>query len=380
MSYRVQAVVAILFVVSVIVIAGQLRGEGRRLSSLAVFSLPPPAPFTVKYQVASMTLREKIGQMFLVSFTGTELDEETASWMRTLEIGGVILLGGNITSREQTEKLIFALNDQVSKHAAAPLFISVDQEGGAVSRFKFTDFEMHSQKDIRSSALAYTVALQRAKDLRSLGVNVNFSPVLDVSLSSDDFIYERTFEGDADTVATLGARMVQGYREGGIASAGKHFPGHGATGVNSHIDLPVTERDSKAWSEHLHPFREAIQAEVPMIMMAHLKVPSIDPEFPASLSKIIQEDILRNGLSYKGIIISDDLGMGALTKNYTFPEIALRAVSAGTDILLVVRSQAVYEKMITAIEDAVAKKSISEERIDESVIRILSLKHELTSY
>lgn len=377
MSYRVQAIVAILFIVGVVAGAGQFKEEGRHQSSLAVFSLPTPAAFTVKYEVASMSLREKIGQMFMVSFPGTELTAETANWMRKFSIGGVILLGGNIVSQEQTKKLISTLNDQISKQEVAPLFIGVDQEGGEVSRFKFADFEMCAQKEIKTPVLAHDVALRRAKELRGLGVNINFSPVLDTSSSSKDFIHERTFRGDSDIVGELGASMVTGYREGRVASVGKHFPGHGATGVNSHIDLPVTERDSKTWSEHLRPFRQAIRAGVPIIMMAHLKVPSIDEEFPASLSKIIQEDILRNGLSYKGIIMSDDLGMGALTKNYGFPEIAVRAVSAGTDVLLVVRTPAVYEKMVTAIEDAVAKKTISEERIDESVTRILSLKHEL---
>jgi beta-N-acetylhexosaminidase len=373
----VQILFAILFVVG-IVVAGQLERERKHTPSLAAFSLPPLAPFTVKYEVASMSLREKIGQMFMVSFLGTELTTETANWMRKFSIGGVILLGDNIVSQEQTKKLISALHEQVSKQEVAPLFIGVDQEGGEVSRFKFANFEMRAQKDITTSVLAHDVAMHRAKELHDLGVNINFSPVLDVSSSSKDFIHERTFRGNADTVADFGARMVEGYREGGVASVPKHFPGHGATGVNSHLDLPVTERDSTMWSEHVRPFRQAIRAGVPIIMMAHLKVPSIDAEFPASLSNIMQEDILRNGLSYKGIIMSDDLGMGALTKNYSFPEIAIHAVSAGTDVLLVVRSPVVYEKMIAAIEDAVANKSISEDRINESVIRILSLKHELT--
>ncbi len=357
---------------------GELRGKKSSLPSAVTFSLPAPEPFTVKYQIASMTLREKIGQMFLVSFAGTELTEEMVLWMRELKIGGVVLLGDNVVSKEQTKKLINALQKEVGSHVAAPLFIAVDQEGGEISRFKFSGYEMRSEREVTNAALAYDIALSRGKELRELGVTMNFSPVLDVSSSTKDFIHDRTFEGDAGTVALYGKRMIEGYRDGGVASVAKHFPGHGDTPIDSHVTLPVTVRTAESWKMHLAPFESAIQAGVPVIMSAHLKVPFIDKKFPASLSNVILTDVLRNGLGFKGVIVSDDLGMGALTKNYAFSEIAVQAVAAGTDILLIIHSPATYQKMFLAIEDAVERGIVSEDRIDESVTRILSLKHNLT--
>ena len=144
------------------------------------------------------------------------------------------------------------------------------------------------------------------------------------------------------------------------------------------MSLPTVLRSPDIWSMHLAPFRAAVQVEIPMIMSAHIQVPFIDALFPASLSKTILTDILRNGLGFRGVIVSDDLGMGALAKNYTLPEVALRTVEAGTDVLLIVRTPAIYEKMISTIEIAVKQGVIKEERIDDSVIRILSLKHNLT--
>lgn len=377
MSYKVQSFIAVALLLCIAVFAGGMYKQESEHASLALFSLPGPEPFTVRYQVDSMTLREKIGQMFMVGFVGTELTEETAAWMRNLEIGGVVFLGGNITSKEQTKKLISDLQKQVGTQTPAPLFIAVDQEGGDVSRFRFKEYELRAQREIKTTEEAYEIAFNRGKELRELGVNVNFSPVLDVASSTEDFIYDRTFTGDADAVAAYGIAMIEGYRNAGVASVAKHFPGHGDTLIDSHASLPTISRSGDVWSMHLRPFRRAIQAEVPIIMSAHLKVPSIDAVFPASLSKTALFDILRNGLGFRGVIVSDDLGMGALSDNYAFSEIAVRAVEAGTDIVLVVRTPAIYEKMFGAIESAIQQGVIKEERINESVMRILSLKHDL---
>ena len=251
MKYRAQtlfAITAMLFAGSVLAMMHiQTQNSRKSLPSLAVFSLPKLEPYTVKYQVASLTLREKIGQMFLVSFKGTKLDAATETWMRNLKIGGVLLLGGNVETKEQVSKLITQLNEQVSHGGVAPLFIAIDQEGGKVSRFTFDGFEMHSQGDIGNGNDAYAIALKRGKELKALGVNVNFSPVLDTASSSNDFIYDRAFVGNEKDVAAYGVRMIEGYRDSGIASGAKHFPGHGGTQTNSHIELPVVLRDEELW-------------------------------------------------------------------------------------------------------------------------------------
>jgi len=375
MSYRVQSLVAAVVVIGAAVFVQSVLPQHASSPSDVGLTLPPPAPFTVRYQIEAMTLREKIGQLFMVSFSGTVLDDQTVAWMREYAIGGVILLGGNVESEEQTKSLIADLKERISKELPSPLLIAVDQEGGTVSRFRWNGYEARAQKDVGNGDDAYALARLRAKELRALGIHMNFSPVLDSAKSKNDFIYERAFRGDVHTVAALGTRMIQGYLDGGIIPVAKHYPGHGDTSVDSHKKLPVTKRDGAGWREHLLPFKEAVKAGVPAIMTAHVLVPLIDPAYPASISKSIVADILRSGLGFRGVVVSDDLGMGALTSTYTFPDIALRALDAGTDILLVVRDKNTYKSMIDAIEQAITIGSMSETRLDESLERILLLKH-----
>lgn len=327
----------------------------------------------VAKRISRMSVEEKIGQMLMVSIPGATLSEETASWLRTRHIGGVILLGNNVTDREQAVAFITDLQSLGRTADSPKLFIAADQEGGTISRFRFLD-AMDAQSEITDEASAYAVALERGKELRALGVTVNFSPVLDVSSSPEDFIYSRAFRGDAATVAALGGAMIRGYRDGGVIVVAKHFPGHGGTPVDSHRNLPIVSRSDEQWRTHLTPFAKAIEERVPMIMSAHITIPGKDEVNPATLSRAIITDVLRGELGYEGVVITDDLGMGAITSDTTLADAAVRAVEAGADILLLVRNIADYGVIYSALLKKTADGVISENRLDRSVSRILKLK------
>jgi len=319
-----------------------------------------------------MPLREKVGQMLIVGVPDAELSRETSAWLRSERFGGVILLGKNIREEQQTRKLIADIKGAFSG-ATAP-FIAADQEGGAVSRFTFSATREHTpQSEITSPEQARAVAEHRGDELRTLGVNVNFSPVLDVSSSPSDFIHARTFRGDAATVSVLGAAMIEGYRRGGIFSAAKHFPGHGGTPTDSHRDLPLIPRSPDLQAEHTRPFRQAIERGVPIIMMGHLKIPELDPHVPASLSDAAVR-LLRNEFGFRGIIMTDDLAMGAITGSLPLERAAAQAIRAGSDMILAVRAKSDYENIENAIIVAVERGEISESQINESVMRILAVK------
>lgn len=339
-------------------------------------ALPRRAPFTVRYQIKAMTLREKAGQLLMVSFPGTVLDEKTAEWMKHYAIGGVIVLGGNVVSEEQTKKLLADLSLRVGKELPSPLLVAVDQEGGPVSRFQWSGLELRSQKEATTTEGAYMIALRRGTELHALGAHINFSPVLDVASTTRDFIHGRTFAGDAEDVAARGSAMIRGYRDGGIIPVAKHFPGHGGTVVDSHKKLPVITRSESEWRAHLRPFAEAIRSRVPVIMTAHVVVSSVDDSRPASVSRKMLSGVLREELGFTGVVISDDLGMGALSGKNDLVENAVRALEAGTDLLLIVRGVEEYGKVIAALEAAVVSGRIAETQLDASLERVLLLKHD----
>jgi beta-N-acetylhexosaminidase len=325
--------------------------------------------------VANMSLPEKVGQLFMVSFSGTALTDEEVAWLVRLRVGGVILMGGNVATEGQSQTLVAQLHERVSSVLSTPLLIATDQEGGAVSRFTFFDAEEHTaQNEIKTAEEALALGKLRGAALRNMGIDVVFSPVLDIAQSLDDFMATRAFRGNATTVSELGAAFILGYREGRMLATAKHFPGHGGTITNSHRNLPVVHRDENAWAENLAPFQVAIAADVPLIMTAHILVPEVDTHYPASLSSIITTGVLRDTLNFQGVIITDDLAMGAVTDTYSLSDAAILAFTAGADILLMISDHSSIESAVASVTAAVKSGQISSERLDESVERILLLK------
>ncbi len=347
--------------------------ETMHAASAAFSSLHNRRATELGRKISELSIEQKIGQMMMVSIPGSSLSTTTGQWLRERHIGGVILLGKNVVSAEQTKKLIRQLQDNAAQAGDPLLLIGVDQEGGIVSRFRFLH-ELTAQRDILDTETAFRVGLSRGKELRELGVNVNFSPVLDVTSSSRDFIFSRTFRGNAEQVALLGEAMIRGYKQAGIISVAKHFPGHGGTAVDSHKDLPVKNSTYAGLVNELQPFRQAVLAGVPMVMPGHIKFPRIDKQYPASFSPIIIRKMLRGDLGYQGVVITDDLGMGAIMRTYDLAGAGLRAVKAGDDIVLAVRSLPEYDKIYMRLISAVRRGEITEQRFDESVWRIMLLK------
>jgi beta-N-acetylhexosaminidase len=329
--------------------------------------------------IESMTPEEKVGQLFLIGNFEDNSNAVLEKFIREKHIGSVILLNQNIGKnkvKEISDRLQAAAS---STNQKVPLFISVDQEGGTVSRIKDSDSNLTAQSDIKSSPQAYQVAFERGNELKSKGVNLNFSPVLEYIQNKSSFLYSRTFRETKDDLISYGSSMVKGYQDAGILATVKHFPGHDDKSVDSHKNLPVSDVSESDFFEHTRVFREVINQSKPkMVMTAHVIFPKIDPDYPATLSsKIIGK--LRNDFKYDGVIITDDMNMGAITKSFGVEKAALKAFEAGNDILLYVATASNINIAYNSILSAYQKGEIPGDRIDESVYRIIRLKQFLIS-
>ncbi|MFD0671975.1 beta-N-acetylhexosaminidase [Cohnella sp. GCM10027633] len=345
---------------------------------------PTPSPSSspesdpVSALMADMTLEEKIGQMITIGIDGTTLDETASSLIKDRHIGGVIFYKENIDGLSASVKLINALK-AANADNDAPLLLGVDQEGGKVSRLP-EDFEkIPDNASVGKSGnadLAQEMGGLLAAEVRTMGFNVNFAPVLDVNSNPNNpVIGVRSFGADAELVAEMGVAEMRGMQDGGVITAVKHFPGHGDTSVDSHLTLPVVRKtlDQLRQMEWV-PFKAAIDEGADMVMVAHILFPRIDNDAPASFSKVIIGDQLRGTLGFDGVVITDEMTMGAIANHFGIVNASLKSVEAGSDILMIAhgydKMRSVYDQLLKAVKDG----RIKESRIDESVRRILTLK------
>lgn len=324
--------------------------------------------------VASMSKTEKIGQMVMIGIQGTKVDDDSLYMLNQYHMGGVILFDRNMESPEQVKQLTSDLQSQSNEKV--PLFIGIDEEGGDVVRMAEKLTPPPSQKEIGATGdieQAKTWAIKTAKSLKEMGINVNFAPVADVG--SND---KRSYSTDTNTVIDFVRAATKGYQQENIIYSLKHFPGIGKGRVDSHVDsssIDVTKEILMA--EDIIPFKTIIDENGPndyFILVSHLKYPALDEEYPASLSSKIMTDLLRNELGYKGIIITDDMEMGAVANHNDFRSIGVNAVKAGADIVLVCHEYEHQQEVYLGLLDAVNSGEISQERIDESVKRIIKVK------
>ena len=324
--------------------------------------------------VASMSQTEKLGQMMMIGIQGTKVDDDSLYMLNQYHMGGVILFDRNMESPEQVKQLTSDL--QAQSNEKVPLFIGIDEEGGDVVRMAEKLTPPPSQKEIGATGdieQARTWAIKTAKSLKDMGINVNFAPVADVG--SND---KRSYSIDANTVIDFVRAATKGYQQENIIYSLKHFPGIGKGKVDSHVDsssIDVTKEILMA--EDIIPFKTIIDENEPndyFILVSHLKYPALDEEYPASLSSKIMTDLLRNKLGYKGIIITDDMEMGAVANHNDFRSIGVNAVKAGADIVLVCHEYKHQQEVYLGLLDAVNSGEISQERIDESVKRIIKVK------
>jgi beta-N-acetylhexosaminidase len=304
------------------------------------------------------SIRRDIGQLLIGSLPALTITSELRSLAREFQLGGVIVFSRNIEAPEQVAELS---HDVQGLAAELPLWVSVDQEGGRVARLRapFTEWPPMAVLGRSGDAtLATRFAAALAAELRAVGVTLDYAPVLDIHTNpTNPVIGDRALSDSAELVATLGAAIVRGLQQNGVAACGKHFPGHGDTSVDSHLELPVVEHPpDRIRRVELLPFQAAIAADVAFIMTAHVLVPSFDDEKPATLSPRLVRAILREELDYDGVILSDDLEMKAIAKTWSVPDAAVQAVAAGCDGLLVcsgnVEAQvATLEALVHAVED-----------------------------
>lgn len=342
--------------------------------------------FLMNY-INEMTIEEKIGQMFILEYrqdsSGNnvlEISDEIINDFNALNPGGIILFAENIDTEEQTKKLISDFQNE----SEIPLFVSVDEEGGRVTRLsksgKLNYENPLSQGKIGASgdeAEAYKTADYIAKALKNLGFNLNFAPVADVNSNPENTVIgDRAYGSDPELCAKMVKSAVEAYSDNNIASAVKHFPGHGDTYADSHYGEAVIYHDMERLNEiEFVPFKAAIDARVPFVMVGHIKCPNIsDDNLPASLSKEIITDILIEDLGFEGIVITDALNMGAVSMEYTSCEAAVLAVKAGVDVLLMPKDR---NEAFSAVLNAAETGEISEDRINTSVYKILSQKYDM---
>jgi len=277
------------------------------------------------------------GQFLMVGLPGPRLDQVAAGLVRDLKVGGIILFARNIEAPEQVWELTRALQQEALEAAGRPLLIAVDQEGGPVQRFKspFTLIPAARALGARAQeAEVEALARQVARELALVGVNLNLAPVLDVARGPDCPLWERSYSADPERAAALGAAAIRGYLAGGVLPVAKHFPGLGDTTVDSHQALSLAQSADPARSADLLPFRRAAAAGVPAVMTAHLQVPQWDSQ-PATLSPVALGTWLRGNLGFEGVVITDDLEMGAIAASLSAPQAGLAALEAGADLLLI---------------------------------------------
>ena len=317
-------------------------------------------------------LRRQIGQLLIAGFDGPALSVEIKSLVREFGLGGVILFARNIEEPEQIAELCF---EAARLDPDMPLWVSIDQEGGRVARLKapFTEFPpMATIGRSGDSSLAGRFAQAMASELKAVGVSLDYAPVLDVHTNPNNpVIGDRALSDRPEVVARLGAAIIQALQNAGIAACGKHFPGHGDTGTDSHLELPLIEHPIERLRQvELVPFRAAIEAGVASIMTAHVFLPALDEQRPATLSKRIVSGVLREELTFEGLILSDDLEMNAVAAQYAVPAAAVLAVEAGCDGVLICSGDhdtqaAALEALIHAVEDQEVRLT----RVDDALKR-----------
>ena len=352
---------------------------------------PTPTPDPIAEAVAAMSTEQKVSQLLVAGIEGTQLGQDAVQAVQDYQVGGVILFGRNVESAWQLAELTNGLKDLNGDYT--PLFLCVDQEGGRVDRMPPevertpSAWSVGQTLDTEGVGAAYGALL--AEECAAFGFNMDFAPSLDIWSNPDNTVIgDRAFGNDWEWTAFFGMSAVESMEEqGGVIPVVKHFPGHGDTSVDSHVALPVVDKSlEELWQSELVPFNMVLNQEdyfgaqagpsAPAVMVAHILLSQVDPDYPASLSHRVVTGLLREEMGFDGVVCTDDLTMGAVSNTYGMGEAAVLAVEAGCDLLLVCHGADNLTAARDALLEAVDSGRISPERLDESVKRILSLKAE----
>ncbi len=354
---------------------GSNSSNARSIENGPPFDLTVITP-DIEKKISEMTLREKIAQMIISNSDGFSLDENSKEFQRLKnlvvneKIGGFIFFKGNSVQEAD-------LINKLQQLSETPLLMSADFERGTKMRLEDGSLYPNNMAlgATRDPQLAYKMGYEIAKECRAIGIHQSYSPVVDVNNNAlNPIINVRSFGEDPKLVSEMGIEMIKGIQDANVIATAKHFPGHGDTEIDSHNDLPVLNLEmSRLESVELPPFKNAIDAGVMSVMIAHLSFPSVDdePNIPASLSEKVIGGLLVNRLGFKGLVVTDALNMAGVVKHFSTEEVALRCANAGVDLILMPQGET---RTIDAIETAVLDGRISEEKINTSVAKILNAK------
>ena len=325
--------------------------------------------------VANMSDADKVGQLLMIGIHGKTLNDDAKFMLNEYRVGGIILFDRNMESKDQVKSLVTDINKTGKSAGLTPLFIGIDQEGGAVARMEDQLIKVPPAEELGKEPIEQAVSLakQSGTELKDLGFNINFAPVADLGLT-----YGRSFSTNPDEVVRYASAVGKAYDEAGLWYSYKHFPGIGKTDVDLHADTSVVPVSKETLlNEDTKVFVDLIKQSKPntyVIMVSHAMYPQIDADHPSSLSKVLITDWLRKDMGYNGVVVTDDMDMGALAKHYTFGDMAVQSILAGSDILLVCHEYEHMQEAYNGLMKAVKDGRISKERLDESVKRILLMK------
>ncbi len=317
---------------------------------------------------ASLTLEEKVGQLFLIGHWTATGVATTARRIAQYRVGGVLLMDAPARPADIAE-----WTRQWRGATGIPPIFAIDQEGGEVSRIRAPGYIQTPQPQITATATAYAVGKTRGAELRALGIHLNLAPVVDRATRADAYLRNRVFP--AESIVPLSAAYIAGMRTEGVASAIKHFPGHPDTPEDSHVVLPVIRAAKEEAAAYLAPFRETLRRARPAAVMAgHILFPALDAQFPATVSRTLLTEVLRERWGYEGVILTDDLIMRGLGARYTPTEAAIAALAAGADMVMLAAKPELIARVYPAVVAAYRNGTLSRSALQQSVARILALK------
>ena len=348
-----------------------------------------PLSFRLERDVQGMSVQERIGQLVMFGFSGTNaVSKEFASLMEEYAVGNVILYGDNIRRTDsdggfgRCAKLTASINEHAS--SGIPLLISTDVEGGSVTRFQWgrTTLAARTLGNREDTQQAQEQFAYIGEHLKERGINTDLAPVMDVARNpSATFLGKRIISSNAETVAAIGTACIEGLHEGGCLSVIKHFPGHGATNADSHESTPKVKKTlEELWEYELLPFQAAVDAGVDGVMVGHIYYPNIDGEHIASQSSLFITELLRGQMGFTGVVMSDDFRMKGLRNQVSHREAAVQFILAGGDIILCGANHSYQREILSGLAEAVENGVLTEERINESVLRILAAKMQVTDW
>jgi len=324
----------------------------------------------------NLTDKQIAGQRLMVGFEGTRFSKDLMFLIDTIKIGGIVLFAQNVSTPEQIKALTLSIQAYAASCGQPPLLIAIDQEGGEVARLKAPFSQFPGNSLMKGEKDAEHFAVTTAAELTNVGINMNFAPVMDVALKNIQSIMAgRSFGNDPEWVASLGVKVIKHLQNNNVMAVAKHFPGIGRTTADSHIQMPfLNTKLSEMEVFDLLPFAAAIDQDVAGIMLSHILYKNIDPNWPASLSVLIAKNILRDRMRFKGLVMTDDLDMGAVKKNYDIKTIIRQILSAEIDLILICHKGPDIEKAFNEILQRCSDCTDTRKRGDESLKRILGYK------